>query len=414
MDSVFISHVEEDQHLALEIATGLEASGLQTWYYERDSDPGPSYLLQVHHAIEKCAAVVLLISPHSIRSHQMTKEVARASDLGKPFIPVRFNISHAEFQQRQPEWNIAVGAATSIPVPSVGVSEIMPRIVRGIEYLGVSSDRVPSRNPQREVSSIETLGARKTDTPDLVAGPIRPALSSDRHESVSAATLRLPVAIAQRRTIAAVVASLLVALGVGIFLSRANRPSADELESLGGSTPPQVLSQSNAKPTIQANANPRPADLPRDVRPPADPVRPSQAPRSGALNPSQSVTPSDRVTDDARPRGDALEFDEECVRLLQIVREERQKKEASESALAELAQLEQRVARMRQEYAKYDREDREHKTSVANSGNNRASIEDEIKQNDRTKLMQSLKALLNVTSSQLDLLRTSIGRIKAD
>src|SRR5688572_12624961 len=139
MGCVFISHIEEDQNLALEIAAGLEAAGFQTWYYERDSEPGLSYLIQVHQAIERCVAVVLLISPASIKSHQMTKEAVRANDLGKPFVPVRYKISHAVFQEEQPEWNIAIGAASSIPIPEKGVSEILPRIVRGLE--GLTSSR---------------------------------------------------------------------------------------------------------------------------------------------------------------------------------------------------------------------------------------------------------------------------------
>ena len=54
MATIFISHVEEDQALALEIAGGLERASYTTWYYERDSSPGPSYLLQVNGAIEAC------------------------------------------------------------------------------------------------------------------------------------------------------------------------------------------------------------------------------------------------------------------------------------------------------------------------------------------------------------------------
>lgn len=138
MLSVFISHVEEDQALALEIARGLEAVGFSTWYYERDSEPGISYLLQVHAAIEQCGAVVVLISPDSVRSFQMTKEVVRAHETGKAFIPVRYSIAHAEFQQRQPEWNIAIGAAASIPVPPDGVAAIIPRIARGLQQLDPS------------------------------------------------------------------------------------------------------------------------------------------------------------------------------------------------------------------------------------------------------------------------------------
>jgi len=38
---IFISHVEEDQALAIAAANALEGKGYTTWYYERDSLPGP-------------------------------------------------------------------------------------------------------------------------------------------------------------------------------------------------------------------------------------------------------------------------------------------------------------------------------------------------------------------------------------
>jgi hypothetical protein len=74
----------------------------------------------------------------------MTKEVVRAHETGKAFIPVRYNISHAEFQQRQPEWNIVIGAAASIPVTLDGVPAIIPRIARGLQQLSPPRDeRIP-------------------------------------------------------------------------------------------------------------------------------------------------------------------------------------------------------------------------------------------------------------------------------
>jgi TIR domain len=135
MSQIFISHVEEDAQIALDIAQGLEAAGYRTWYYERDSDPGPSYLLQIDRALLDSQVVVLIISPQSIRSHQVTKEVVLAHESGKAFLPVLCGLSHAEFQEQQPEWRVALGAAASIPVPSQGVSGVLPRILRGIEKL---------------------------------------------------------------------------------------------------------------------------------------------------------------------------------------------------------------------------------------------------------------------------------------
>ena len=104
MGDVFIAHVEEDADVALEIALSLEEAGYSTWCYEVDSIPGPSYLIQTGKAVDEAKAVVVVISPHSVSSRQVTKEVVRAHETDKEFIPVRRDITHIEFQNRQPEW----------------------------------------------------------------------------------------------------------------------------------------------------------------------------------------------------------------------------------------------------------------------------------------------------------------------
>ena len=77
MSQIFISYVQEDSSIALGIARGLEISGYSTWYYERDSVPGPSYLLQTGEAIDDADALLLIVSPSSILSNQVTSEVIR-------------------------------------------------------------------------------------------------------------------------------------------------------------------------------------------------------------------------------------------------------------------------------------------------------------------------------------------------
>jgi hypothetical protein len=134
---VFISHVEEDAKIALEIAEGLEKAGYKAWYYERDSLVGPSYLLQTKQAVEQSQAVIIIISPDSLSSNQVSKEVIRAHEACKPFVPVLHGISHIEWQQRQPEWQEAIGSATSIVIPNRGVAAILPRILGGLASLGV-------------------------------------------------------------------------------------------------------------------------------------------------------------------------------------------------------------------------------------------------------------------------------------
>ena len=137
MNDIFISHVEEDADVALEITLGLEEAGYSTWYYELDGIPGTSYLLQTGEAVANSKAVVVVISPHSVGSRQVTREVVRAHESDKDFIPVRRGISHIEFQNRQPEWREAIGAATSISIPKEGAASVLPRIIAGLKSLGV-------------------------------------------------------------------------------------------------------------------------------------------------------------------------------------------------------------------------------------------------------------------------------------
>lgn len=135
MSDVFISHVEEDAGLALEIARALEQAGLTTWYYERDSIPGKTYLVEVCDQIDQARAVVVLISPAALGSQQMTVEVVRGHESKKAFLPVLRGISHAEFQTRQPEWRAALGATTSIAFSDHEATTVLQRIVAGAKAL---------------------------------------------------------------------------------------------------------------------------------------------------------------------------------------------------------------------------------------------------------------------------------------
>jgi tetratricopeptide (TPR) repeat protein len=138
MSDIFISHVEEDAAVVLEIARLLEASGYSTWYYERDSVPGVSYLEQVDEAIQRSSAVVVLISLDSMGSWQVDKEVERAHECGKKFMPILRGVKHVEFQARKRGWRMALGTATSVVIPPDGVATIMPRVILGLQQMGIT------------------------------------------------------------------------------------------------------------------------------------------------------------------------------------------------------------------------------------------------------------------------------------
>src|SRR5262245_53450805 len=159
MSCIFISHAEEDQALALTLSGGLEGAGYTTWYYERDSDPGPQYPLQIVQAIRSCRIFLVVLSPVSLTSVQIDREVFSAFNAGKDFIPVLSGVSQREFEAKRPEWHHLIGGAGSIPVAAAGVPGILPRIVRGLQALGI----------QPIGSGVESPGAA------LLAAPSTPA-----------------------------------------------------------------------------------------------------------------------------------------------------------------------------------------------------------------------------------------------
>ena len=136
MADVFISHAAEDEDVALPMARALEAAGHSCWYYERDTVPGPPYLLQIGQAIDDAAVVIVVVSAHSIGSSQVTTEVVRAHESGKHFLPVLRGITHVQFQQRQPVWRQAFGAATTVSLTADGgLERVLPSILSGVRAM---------------------------------------------------------------------------------------------------------------------------------------------------------------------------------------------------------------------------------------------------------------------------------------
>lgn len=146
MATVFISHVEEDGQTAIALAQGLEQGGYAAWRYERDAVAGVSYLLQTGNEIARCEGVVLIISAHSLGSHQVGKEVVRAHEEGKPIFPVLADLSDADYKRRQPEWRQAIGAATSISLGR-GIEAVTTSILQGLQRFQSATNRPTCQGP---------------------------------------------------------------------------------------------------------------------------------------------------------------------------------------------------------------------------------------------------------------------------
>jgi tetratricopeptide (TPR) repeat protein len=131
MADAFISYAEEDSRTAAGIARLLAEGGLSSWRYEADSVGGQNYLLQTRAQIEACGLFLVLLTPASLASEQIDREVVRAHECGKPCLPVLEGVTYDEFTRARPAWQQAMGAVTALAVPDGGVDALGERLVAG-------------------------------------------------------------------------------------------------------------------------------------------------------------------------------------------------------------------------------------------------------------------------------------------
>ncbi len=86
---IFISYVEEDEALALQICDALEVQSPELcWIACRDCTPGENYRLQINEQIKTCRMMVVINSKHALDSEWLPREVDRAQQLKKRVLPV--------------------------------------------------------------------------------------------------------------------------------------------------------------------------------------------------------------------------------------------------------------------------------------------------------------------------------------
>lgn len=263
MSFVFIAHVEEDAEVALKIALGLEEAGYRTWCYEVDSVPGPSYILRTGEAVAQSQAVIVIISPHSLGSSQVTKEVVRAHESSKHFIPILRDITHAEFQRRQPEWREAIGSATSIRIPQDGVEAVIPLIIEGVRLLGIKPG--PRGNAERIArihKALDEIHARPPSPEGKIATATKPIKEIKKPKSRKGLLITLG-SLACVAVIAIILAVIWLPKGAneneeGDGLSPSGTPTSAGATSTPSVTP-TASATGTAEPTIQT---PSPAPTP--------------------------------------------------------------------------------------------------------------------------------------------------------
>lgn len=106
LPTVFISHASEDQAIAAQVCTLLEANGIGCWIAPRNVSPGRGWGEQIIEGIESARVMVLLLSANANASAYVHNEVERAISKGKVVIPFRI-------QDVQPSRSLELFVSTS-------------------------------------------------------------------------------------------------------------------------------------------------------------------------------------------------------------------------------------------------------------------------------------------------------------
>ena len=90
MGYAFISYSHTDQYSGEQLASYLLASGVPVWF-DYGIDTGDSFSQRIAAAIDGCVAFVPVLTPASVSSKWVLREIARADTMNKPMWPlVRF------------------------------------------------------------------------------------------------------------------------------------------------------------------------------------------------------------------------------------------------------------------------------------------------------------------------------------
>ncbi len=146
MADIFISYSSKDREKAEQLTELLGSAGLSVWIDQAGIEVATSWSGEIVDAIEECKAFIVLLSPNSIESVNVVKEVSLAAERGKKILPLdlepvalsRDFAYHLAGIQRAPMTNI-------------------DSIIRALGKLGLEATQAPTLKLVKETDGRKSL-----------------------------------------------------------------------------------------------------------------------------------------------------------------------------------------------------------------------------------------------------------------
>ena len=84
----FVSYSRTDGEFVSKLAADLKKAGAKIWMDKLDLRPGQDWDQEIEGALERCARVLVILSPASVDSRNVRAEINEALDTGKQIVPV--------------------------------------------------------------------------------------------------------------------------------------------------------------------------------------------------------------------------------------------------------------------------------------------------------------------------------------
>ena len=143
---IFISYSSKDRQQALQLIELLSSAGLSVWIDQSGIDIATSWSKEIVQAINGCKAFIVLISPNSITSENVVKEVSLAAERKKKILPLDLE---------------PVGLPDDLAYHLAGIQRApmtnIDSIIRAIGKLGLEATQAPTLKLVKEMDSRKSM-----------------------------------------------------------------------------------------------------------------------------------------------------------------------------------------------------------------------------------------------------------------
>jgi TolB-like protein len=146
MSDIFISYSSKDREKAEQLTELLASAGLSVWIDQSGIDVATSWSEEIVDAIDSCKAFIVMLSPNSIESHNVVKEVSLASEKRKKILPL--DLEPIELPK-----NLQYALAGIQRAPMTNIDSI----IRALGKLGLEATKAPELKLVKEESGRKSL-----------------------------------------------------------------------------------------------------------------------------------------------------------------------------------------------------------------------------------------------------------------